>query len=491
MTSAVPGSGLVSAILRRAETDGDRRALVGPNRTLTYRELAQAVYAYAEVVSARVAPTTGPVALWAGRELETIVAQLGVMLAGHAYVPLNPADPPTRQRVVLAAAGVRHLVGDDLPRPRLDAVPTVAAAIAEPAADRLAYVLSTSGSTGVPKAVPITHGNALAFVTWAAATFGLGVDDVVGVYAPLYFDLAVLDVYVGLRSGATLVLVPDETARFGAAVHDVLASAGVTSLYAVPSAFLAVARARRGVALTALRQVLLAGETFPVNDFDLLRSAAPNAQWHNLYGPIETNVISHFAVPAAWPAGAALPIGDAASGATLALIDDDGRLVTTPGARGELVVSGPSVFDGYLDTGAPPPSPFIEAEGRRWFRTGDDVSVLLDAGLAFHGRRDHRFKRNGFLVEPAEIEAALRCEDAIAAAAVVTVPGRAGPVVHAFVVPAHPDSTLTTRSVLRHCASLLPRFMWPERVHIVSHLPTGRTGKIDRTGLVALASIDE
>ncbi|MFD0635650.1 phosphopantetheine-binding protein [Catenulispora yoronensis] len=200
-----------------------------------------------------------------------------------------------------------------------------------------------------------------------------------------------------------------------------------------------------------------------------------------------------------------MPIGIPASGAELALLADtdgtvpdadgtappgDSTLIFGPGS-GELLISGPSLFAGYLPASVPPPDPFLVANGRRWYRTSDLAARDVDGVYHFRGRTDRRLKNRGFLVEPAEVEHTLAGHPGLGAAVVVVTEAEAetGPAMHAYVVPATGPGPAPTRQDLRTwLAERLPRYLWPAEIHLVDALPLGRTGKVDRTRLAASAS---
>jgi amino acid adenylation domain-containing protein len=488
-------SSILDPIVAAAESRGDRAALLAGDRMVSYGELVRAALAFGGVLRG----SGERVAVEATRTPETVAAILGVLCAGKSYVPLNPGDPPLRQRRILRSARASHVVAGERFRgvghgvtviapPELAGIAGVPARpFAPPAPEREAYVFFTSGSTGAPKGVPLTHANARAFVDWAKAAFELGPDDRIGACSPLFFDISVLDVFAGLGAGASVVLVPDHVTRFPRACFEYLRAAAVSVLYTVPSALRTILAARPpGGALDSLRLLLLAGEPFPAADLDAVRAAAPGAALHNLYGPIEANVVSAFAVPRDWPAGVPVPIGWAASGATLAIASEQDTPVTEAGASGEIVVRGPSVFHGYLPGPGAPPTPFVEVEGRRWYRTGDLGEIGADGAFRYRGRDDDRIKCRGFLVELAEVEAALACApDVVGAAAVAVGHDTADPAIHAFVVSR--SRAVEAREVISWCMARLPRYMWPAEVHVVDELPVARTGKVDRLHLGRLA----
>ncbi len=476
---------IVAGVIDQAARQGESTAIEFKGQCITYKQLIAEAQVIATLIER--SPTAGPVAIYAHRDPSTIAAIIGVLMAGRPYLPVNPADPANRRRVMMDAAGAEFIIDttgmhSSFPAPSgeiRNADSSRCAGFRDVDSDDLAYVFFTSGSTGAPKGVPLSHGNAAAFVDWARARFAVSSEDRVGVYSPLYFDLSTFDLFVGLGSGATLVLVPDDLVMFGRAVQAYLREHSITILYTVPSA-LSSLLAGSSPEFPDLRLLILAGEAFPSRRLDQVRSCAPSARLFNLYGPIEANVVTCFEVTSKVAAGEPIPIGEPCSGAELMVDAPDSHGV------GELVVSGPSVFTGYLSRPFAPPCPFMIKDGRRWYRTGDlaqrDGSTFL-----LRGRIDSRIKRRGYRIELDEVEMVIGSLSPQLAAAVVYVPDSDGSgQLHAFVATPGPQQ-VTQADVFEQCARGLPRYMWPDRVHFLPALPTGRTGKVDRQRLRELA----
>ncbi|MFG2119758.1 AMP-binding protein [Streptomyces sp. NPDC048710] len=406
------------------------------------------------------------------------------------------ADAPGAPVAPDGAPGQRHpaVVSGGQPRraPRLgwrDAVeqgPADAVPPARLAPDDLAYVLYTSGSTGAPKGVMLSHRNALAFVDWAVAETGLTGADRVSSHAPVHFDLSVFDLFATARAGACLVLVPENRRGLGVALNRLVAEERITVWYSVPGALIRMldAKNRELLESSGLRTVLFAGEPFPLKHVRRLREALPEAALYNLFGPTETNVCTFHRVTdddLAPGRTAPPPIGRPCPYARATLHDADGRPIDdAPGAEGELVIAGDSVMLGYW--GAPEDPAGVH-------RTGDLVRHEAGTGYLYLGRRDHMVKIRGYRVEPEEIEARLLELPGVHEAACVAVPDPGGDpdatALEVHVIPAdgaRPDPD----ALRRHCLEHLPRYMVPQEFRFLTAFPRTSTGKVDRRALAAM-----
>lgn len=517
------------ALLRgAAEARPDHPALELNGVQMTFAELEHRSSRWASVLQRYAARSGDRIAVWCEKSLESVAVLYGIMKAGCAYVPVDPAAPQARMAQIVRNCGARVLVldarraaevADLVPELApdvealavLDARDDLACALrafdqrAVDAADSAhidpdidehapAYILHTSGTTGRPKGVTLTHGNALAFLRWAVPEFAVSSADRLANHAPFHFDLSTFDLFAAAAAAATCVLVPRHLLLLPGALLRFWSEARVSCIYVTPTT-LSLLRAR-GVALDGhlrgLRLVLFAGEPMPAETLRTCMHAAPQARFANLYGPTETNVCTWYDVSRVPERGERIPIGRACPECELWIVDDEQRAVA-PGEVGELWVSGAHVMAGYWadpEGTARALRRITPAPGRavRAYRTGDLVCQRSDGVLEFVGRRDQQVKTRGHRVELGEVEWAIGQHAEVAQVAVCADPD---PILchrlRALVVLRDGANT-TTRALFEHCAALLPAYMLPEAIEIRRRLPATSSGKIDRDGLRHSAS---
>jgi amino acid adenylation domain-containing protein len=512
---------LLHQLLRdSALRDPRHEAVRCAGRSLTYRELDAASDAIAEaLIEAGIRPGDR-VAVHMTKRVEVVACIYGVLKAGAAYVPLDPKAPTTRVSLVandcrvaavlttpaLAAALVPTLeappelvllVGDGegpelgCPAARYDDVTArPAQRLQVPVIDAdVAYILYTSGSTGVPKGVMLTHRNALTFVEWCFDTIGVSTDDRLSNHAPLHFDLSIFDLYLAAMGGATVVLVPEEEAYFGGSLAKFIDEERISIWYSVPSALRLLAKATAGPgAFPTLRTVVFAGEVYPTPHLRELRRLLPDVHLWNIYGPTETNVCTYYEVRELPEDDRTIPIGRACGNTEVFAVTADGRLAGV-GEEGELYVRGATVMKGYW--GRPDktsevlvPNPLPGSLPDPVYRTGDLVQLRADGDYDFLGRRDHQIKSRGYRIELGEIEAALATHPQLEESVAVAVPhAEWGSAIVAWVALRN-GASLTPRDVKRHVAGRLPAYMVPAVVEFLEELPKTSTGKIDRPNLL-------
>ena len=499
----------------------EKIAVRARGRSATYAEVDAGANRLAHLLRDQGVQKGDRVGLHFPKSVESVVAMLGVLRAGAAYVPLDPLAPGRRIAYIAGNCGLKGLLTDsergsaldrsgaprpgfrllvDDPTPGRDGAPGWAALEAFPSTrppgdppleSDLAYILYTSGSTGEPKGVMITHRNALTFVDWCADTFAIGPEDRLSNHAPLHFDLSVFDVYNALGAGATVSLIDEETAVFPANLAAFIEKEEISVWYSVPSALIGL-MVHGGLEkrdLHRLRLVLFAGEVFPMKHLRRLAAQLPRPELYNLFGPTETNVCTYHRVDRSRvEQQETLPIGRPCANTDVFVVGDSGELAA-PGEVGELFVRGPSVTKGYW--GDPEktrrsvvPNRFQPHFDEPVYRTGDLV-VLEDGEYRFLGRRDHMIKSRGYRIELGEIETALYSHPEIQEAAAVAIPDEEiGNRIKAFVVPRVAGS-LSVAQIRQHCAQRIPKYMIPEIIELSAGLPKTSTGKVDRSRLVA------
>lgn len=511
-------------LLESATRFPEQPAVVEPKRSVTYAELAESSARLAAALADAGVRPGEPVALWSEKTCSSIGAVYGISRRGAAYVPIDPAVPPARAAWSTARVGARAVVttpsrveifyglkragelpsleslvvlgaADSLgPELRvLDATaPRPAVADARATGGYLAYVLHTSGSTGAPKGVAITHDNALAFVEPAADFFGIQPVDRLACQAPLHFDLSVFDLYCAASRGATVVSLPEYLTAFPKKMAQFVAQSGVTVWSSVVSALGLLVD--KGLApdarLETLRAVLFSGERMPIPLLRRVRDKAPNAVLYNVYGQTEANSsLVHRVSSIPDDDAASLPLGEPLPGFEVFLLDDEGQLLTTPGDVGELCVRAGTVASGAYFR-APELSrdkfvqdPVLPDTGATVYRTGDRVKRTTEGELLFAGRRDNMIKSRGYRVELSEIEVALEGVDGVVEVAVVAAPSaEIGHTLHAYVQTA-PGSDLDGPRLEQALRDQLPAYMVPETIEVRAELPRTATGKIDRRAL--------
>ncbi len=504
----------------------DRTAVVDIRGAMTYAVLEVHANRIAHLLREAGVQPRDRVGLFLPKSVDAIAALYGIMKAGATYVPLDPFAPPQRLAYIARNCGLRCLVtgrerapvwnalldegapvdtfvaldappgeidppksGRVLLRDALDAMPRTPPAETTIDLD-LAYILYTSGSTGQPKGVMLSHLNALTFVRWCHRYFEPAEGDVVSNHAPLHFDLTILDIYLAAMACAQLVVVPAELGVFPIKVAEFIERHGITIWYSVPSilSMLVLHGKLAPGRLSTLRHIIFAGEVFPTKYLRALMDLLPRAQFTNLYGPTETNVCTYYRVPPLAPDQVApIPIGRAIDDVEVfAIAEDGGR--AGGGETGELYVRGTTVAYGYWGDAERTARGFVSnplgPAQDRVYRTGDLVRQDEDGDYIFLGRRDHQIKSRGFRIELGDIEAALYAHPSVAECVVVPIPDDVvGNRIMAYVV--RKDAALTEVELARFCATLLPKYMIPEQFEFPHGLPKTSTGKVDRPALAA------
>ncbi|MEU2716299.1 amino acid adenylation domain-containing protein [Streptomyces sp. NPDC007205] len=490
---------------------------------LTYAQLIDAAEATASTLlqAAGTGNSFPPrVGLIGHKTTATYTAYLALLRLGATVVPLSTAAPTARVRAICEAANLSLLVADaagaatlaplaETPNaPRviaIDALPTAPARTQVPPqrreqpttahpADPVAYVIFTSGTTGRPKGVPITHGNALACVRHNIDAYGIGVGDRLTQTFDFAFDPSVFDMFVAWGSGATLVApTPNDLLHPVAWVR----REAITHWFSVPSTIATAAKLGEltEASMPTLKVSMFGGEPLTADHARAWHGAAPQSKLENLYGPTECtiSVSSHSLAddPRHWPQtdNGTLPIGR--------VYDHMERVVVADGReaeQGELCLRGSQRFAGYLDPQDNTGRYYVREQdtylpladdalptAQAWYRTGDRVAYTPDGDLVHLGRLDSQVKIRGFRIELSEIEGALRLAEPVQDAVVVAAPGRAG---HLELTAFYTGRTADPRTLRTALAASLPAYMVPRRITHLDAFPLTTNGKVDRARLL-------
>jgi len=489
-------------------------AVVGPDgERLTYRALHARAASVAGFLRARGVAPGDRVAFLLPKSNASVAVVFGALLARAVYVPIDWSGPPERNARILADSGAaaafanpRPLAalaahGAALPRtvvvvgapPEGDRVawddvlahPPLAGAGAGRSPDDVAYILFTSGSTGVPKGVTLTHENATSFVDWCSDTFHPTEEDRFSSHAPFQFDLSVLDVFLSIKHGAALHLLSEEIGQNPKKLARLVHEERLTIWYSAPSilSLLAELGGLEALGKNDLRLVLFAGEVFPVKHLRRLTQLWPHPAYYNLYGPTETNVCTFASVPLPIPEARTdpYPIGPACAHCDALVLGADGREVAR-GEEGLLHVAGPSVFRAYWGRPDLTSERFVARDGKRFYDTGDVVREEAGLGYVYLGRRDRMVKRRGHRIELDEVERGMHADERVREAAVIAAQDDAGVKIVAFLA-LRPGAKASIIEMKQLAARALPSSMSPDLFVFVDALPRTPTDKIDYQAL--------
>jgi len=523
----------VSRLLQHAITDQalarpESVAVLSREAPLTYGELDAASNRLARLLRDIGCRRGDRIALLLPKMPAAIVSMMAVLKLDAAYVPLDSAGPAARLARMLEISGCRCILAAGRTGPLLhevlscaglarrpllgwldtsvqwDAEPAAeftsshlrsfsAAPIAAANSDRdLAHILFTSGSTGVPKGVMITHHSVLQFLDWAWRYFGTSPADRTSQHAPLHFDLSTFDIFGTLGAGAQLHLVPQEVNLLPHKLALFMRESRLTQWFSVPSVLSLMAKfdCVRAGDFPDLRRVIWCGEAIPTPTLMYWMRRVPHARFTNLYGPTEATIASSYYTVPRCPSDEreAVPIGTACDGEELLLLDERMRPVAD-GEIGDLYIAGAGLSPGYCNDPEKTRSAFLPRPGGvdpqdRIYRTGDRARRAVNGLYYFLGRVDSQIKSRGYRIELGEIEAALHTLRSVRECAVVAVEsaGFEGSMVCCAYVPAagagaHPAELRGSLT------ALLPAYMLPVRWLSYSALPRNANGKIDRPEL--------
>lgn len=492
----VDDASVVTQFERIVASHGSQGAVVATDATLTYAELDRRSTLVAQALTAAGAGRGAFVALATDRSSAMVVAALGILKAGAAYVPVDVSYPVDRVAFMLRDSGARHMVTtreamDSLRELELpgtvvfaDELPAGAPAahatqpVADPAADDIAYLIYTSGSTGTPKGVMVPHRALSNFLGAMRERPGLTDADGVLCVTSMSFDISVLEVFLPLVTGARTIIASRDDASDGVRLAELIRNSNVTVVQSTPSGWRLLMNAKweGGPQMSAIA----GGEPMPADLTAWLGSRV--ARLWNGYGPTETTVYSTMAL---LTGSAEITIGTPVANTRVYILDAGGML-SPIGAPGEICIGGDGVTSGYINRPDLTSERFVPdpyQTGRTMYRTGDIGRWRPDGRLEHMGRMDGQVKVRGYRIETGEIETALMDHEMVRLAVVGVKHASADdPRLVAWVQLEEEDSC-TASELRRHVRQRLPEFMIPSMIMLVDSFPLTPNAKIDKRAL--------
>ncbi|NEW50260.1 amino acid adenylation domain-containing protein [Nocardia cyriacigeorgica] len=493
ISASIAPRSLHAEFFAQATQRPERVAIVtSQGEELSYGTVAEQALSLAKTLTTAGVHPGDTVAVIVPKGHQQVISVLGVLAAGAVYLPVGADQPVARRDRILARGLVRAVITGatvDVPEgiERIVFDESVTGPRAEqavvPDPDALAYVLFTSGSTGEPKGVEVSHRAAANTIDAIAEEFGLNADDRTIGLSALEFDLSVFDMFSPLALGGALVCIDAGKVRDAAAWAELVAAHRVSVLNCAPGLIGMLLDSATAEQLSSLRVVITGGDRVDAGVAARMRAQVPGLRFAGLGGTTETAIHSTVyevtdEFPAEWTA---VPYGRPLSGVHCRVVNERGE-DAPDWVTGELWIGGVSVADGYRGDPERTADRFVTANGIRWYRTGDLARYLPGGTIDFLGRADHQVKIRGYRVELGEVEAAAKTLPEVGEAVAAVVSGR----LSLAVVGAESGQVVDTVVVAAALADLLPEYMVPDVLHFLAQVPLTSNGKIDRAAIRAV-----
>lgn len=483
----------------------DKTALTDENGDVTFSEWRNKSLCIAEEIKKRNSNSPFPVFVYLPKSAMALIVFAGVLYSGNYYTPTDIKFPFEKAKSIIKGLNPQIIITNrecskklidggisselmlfvediDMSKQDIDSSKYLEKIIDTD----LAYVLFTSGSTGVPKGVSIAQRSIIDYIDWAKEEFSIDENVIIGNQAPFYFDNSILDIYLCMSTGAHLHIIPRTYYAFPAKLLNYIADQKINFIFWVPSALIAVANSGllERIDCSCLKKILFAGEVMPNKYLNYWRKNVSADIYANLYGPTElTDVCAYYVVNREFKDDDPLPIGNACRNTQIMLLDEADRVISAQGEMGELCVRGTGLSVGYYADPDKTKQAFVQNPLHNnycelIYRTGDLAHYNEYGEIMFDGRKDYQIKHMGYRIELGEIETALISIEGIKIACCIYDD------IHSEIVAlCEAADNLLERDIRKKLVDILPKYMIPTRYYLVEKLPLNDNGKINRKAL--------
>lgn len=495
----------VCLLEQAAEKFGNKTVFEDKDGAISFSELRQkSRLAGSNLIKTVPTGSQNPVIVYLPKSINSIISFMGALYCGSPYVPIDYAIPMARMEKTVEnlrpAAIITDNKGTDVLAPlNLDTKiilfdslleggcndASVDRAVALTSDLDAAYIMYTSGSTGVPKGVTISHRSVLDYIEWIAETFPIDGESVIGMQSAFHFDNSVFDMYTAFYTGAKTMIIPEILFMYPEKLMDYMTEKKISVIFWVPTVMISVANG--GVLETAppkdLKLIMFAGEVMPNTQLNMWRKTLPDCMYVNMYGPTEaTDIATYYIVDREYENHETLPIGKVCANMRALILNDENKQCAV-GEQGELCISGTGIALGYWNAPEITAKAFVQNPlntkyADRIYRTGDLVYENEEGNIIFIGRKDSQIKLRGNRIELGDLESAASAVDGVESACALFDADK-----QEIVLFIETAAEINARKFKMELKKYVPSYMTPARIITMNKFPHTPSGKIDRVGL--------
>ena len=484
------GEKLHDLLKQSVQLHSDHTALICNDKIISYKNLSELSCTLQNTLSLMGVKKGDRVAIYSEKSITFVASIFGILNCDSAYIPIDASAPIDRNKFIINDCEISALIIEKKYVEYFENEFEIHTTFEElfilknknrnlkKSPEDLAYILYTSGSTGNPKGVMYSHSGAMSFVNWCNSTFKLKQSDCFSSHAPFHFDLSIFDVFVCIKKSASLVIITENVARQPMLLSKLISELKISVWYSTPTILnliLEYGKLEKND-FSNLKLILFAGEVYPLQQFLKLYNKVPHAIYYNLYGPTESTVCCFYKISNMQSLVEHIPIGKVCEHYISKITEDK--------TEGELLISGNALMIGYWNMDSLTHQKIIFENNKKWYKTGDIVSIDSENNYIFKGRVDRMIKRNGYRIELDEIEKTLLKQKDIISCAVIskqTEQNTSKIVSYIITENLKLNSIIEMKSM---CMKLLPIYMIPDDFIFVNSLPITSSNKIDYQKLI-------